>query len=163
MAKNNKSLGIILLAGAGGVLAWYLLKDKLPPPINPKGFVLFAEPFYKQNETKIKFPFPGINFDIIVMAINKSWETIDCYCDIISDSETVFSESISANHNDIKSFTYTTMMLETEMNFTIELGRIIDLEKVKDYSINIKVVPGEEPVIPPGVSAEFISTGFMQV
>ncbi len=170
MVNKNKTLGIVFLIGAGigGYFLWKYLKDKeeengIPPPIDPKGFVLFALPFYKQDGIDVNEPYPGKEFDIFPIAINKSGEIIEGYCDIISDSEIVFSETISANPNDIKTFQYTTMMLETEMNFTVEFGRIIDLEKVKDYSIDIKITPGEEPPIPLGVSAEIISTGFMEV
>ena len=104
---------------------------------------------------------PRKEFDIVVMAINKSGEIIEGYCDIISDSEIVFSETVSANPKDIKSFIYTTMMLETEMNFTIDIGRIIDLEKVKDYSIDIKVGPGELPPSP--IRATITGTSFTHV
>ena len=146
MKKERNLLALVFLAGTGigGYYLWKYLKDKIPDPNNPTGFIII-ERYYKQGERIINFPIPGIEFDVVITGMNASrTETVDGYCKIINSDteEIVFSETINnVEPRKTNFFVYTTPMPETTLNLTVETGRIVDLEEVKDHSIPLEIIP----------------------
>lgn len=143
--KKEKDLISLLLLGAGigGYFLWkYLKEEPIPPPINPTGFVII-ERYCMQEEKKVDFPIPKKEFDVIITGMNASrTETIDGYCNIISDEEIVFNETINnVEPRKAHFFKYTTLMPETTLNLIVETGRIVNAEKIIDHSIPLEIIP----------------------
>ena len=166
-SKESTDITPIIMLGALGVGGYFIykyFKEKAPDPSNPDGFNI-SKLYYEQEGEMIDFPIVGKNFDIVIIAINKSkTETVNGYCDIINldTDETIFSETITIEPITLKTFVHTMIMPEIQLNVAIKTGRIIDSEKVEDHSWPLEIIPGEQP-IPPGIEAEIISTEFIKV
>lgn len=159
--KSKDALALALVAGAGigAYFLWKYFKEKDPPPINPGGFNI-SKLYYEQEGEMIDFPIPGREFDIVIIAVNKSrTETITGYCDIINldTEETIFSETVTVEPITLKTFIHTMIMPETTLNVVIKTGRIIDSEKIVDHIWPLEIIPGEKPII-----VEIKSTIFSQ-
>ena len=157
MAKEKKgagALGIVLLGGVGvgGYFLWKYFKGN--GVVNPDGFIISKIAIIQEGE-EVQFPRRDTEFDISIIARNRGGETVNGYCEITDTNtqEIVLYEAATAVPSmEIHTFTYTTTMPGTVLNLKIETGRIVDTEKIVDYSWPMQITSQEIRIT--GVGAE---------
>jgi len=145
MAKNNKALPIIILAGvgiAGYFLYKYLKEDK---PEHPE------EGFNITNYTIPKSASPNSEITITIIAQNNLTEDIDGFCRIIdsdNQQELFYEHTIvgTTEETRIKTFNFTTIMPNKEFKLRITTGNhsTQEIHSVLDWTINLIPSPMDQ-------------------
>ncbi len=137
--KDIIALASIAGVGLGGYFLWKSLKKKDEETI---GFIIAKLQIWQEGE-QIGEPVIGLATKISVLGRNNTEETVEGYCEItnLDTNEIVLSETATVDSKAIKTFNYQVIMPETTLRLSIETGKIIDLEKVKDYVLTKDIVP----------------------